>query len=433
MAINVEYAPRGGGYSQAMSQRRNYRPEEDEEVVNPYVLDDREGARISARLRADRERLGQKQREKYGADYFKDTEAGFDIQEPVTIWQDEKNGVRTGKVVYRNLGKDPIGTGGFGALGSAEKVMYDPEKTIDPRNYEDLRKLEAVLGRKGYNNLQISGDAFLSQEELADKQAKKKADEEFVKFEKEQRLRNELSADMEGLRSKNRVELELQKESGRAKRQAEGIAARQAYVDQAKSRGAAAAVGALEDSIDVAISALDADQREGYQLSAEDAKFVRELPNAISKAKGDTTNVEEQAKFLDMIHNRLNRIRPQRTIQPQLTPEQELRRKIEERRALKGVDQEFEKPAATQMPFSESEFRSKMQQMERATGVKPSNEQVEAELAKDYVAVKQANIRATGMGQSPDNPIKIGSVLDYQAVPSGGFYKDPEGNIKRKK
>lgn len=152
---------------QRRSQSQDYQPPPDADE-NPYTMSLGKGAAVSAKLAQDRERLGAKQKAEYGAVAFKDSAAGFDWLTPISInGHKDDQGRPLNTTVYRNDGKDPLATGAWGALGSAEHQINDPGGVIDPRDFRDRQAVEA-LSRSGISG-DVSEDPFLTPEQREDK------------------------------------------------------------------------------------------------------------------------------------------------------------------------------------------------------------------------------------------------------------------------
>ncbi len=151
-------------------QQQNYEPTPDTDV-NPYTMSTQKGASIAAKLAADRERLGQKQKKEYGEAAFKDTAAGFDWLTPISIdGHTDEQGRKLNTTIYRNDGKDPLATGAWGALGTAEHHINDPGMAIDPANPQARAQVEA-LSRSGISGV-VSEDPFLYEGDLRAKKDK---------------------------------------------------------------------------------------------------------------------------------------------------------------------------------------------------------------------------------------------------------------------
>lgn len=431
MAINVEYAPRGGGYSQSQSQRRNYRPEEDdEESINPYALSRREGAQISARLRSDRERLGQKQRQKYGDEYFRDTEAGFDIQEPVTVWQDEQNGVRTGKVLYRNLGKDPIGTGGFGSLGSGEKIVYDYGQTINPNDAADMGKLGQVLSRRGQNVMELSGDTFLSPEELE----QKKYERDFGRKKRAARYEDMLRTDAE----EAQYVLNTQRDADKAKLTATAALEKRKAEEEAKKRGllgqaqgtqlAADLVGetgemepAQKASINKVRSAMAMLQDKFSRGEVDESTFASGMEQLQKRYEIVSKPIQ---KYSDIQYDEQGNpfqidTRGQRVYKtPPSTPASRLQEYIERRKVVAAEMAAREGRISPQQALALADQAA--DNVYRYTGKEPSEQEIAAEIRRLQAA-------AGSLRQAP----VITDPQQAMSLPSGTVFTDPNG-VKRR-
>lgn len=249
----------------------------------------------------DRAALAAKQRQKYGPQAYADSYAGANWQMPITIWNDEKNGVKTGKVVYENAGADPLASGAMGALGTRETIINDPNKLINTRDPEDMAKLGQVV--KGLpQGGDVPGDYFQSDQERADAEAGRK-------FAQQANLLDyKASIDEQKAAAKAKTEQavweyrkQFEESLKNSTDQAEKLRAAQTAIQGYKALQSTLPSGDPQDA-----------DFDPSMYTAEDRKRMKELRDGIDMAFESKANDIDKAHILGQLFDALKTIKPVR-------------------------------------------------------------------------------------------------------------------------
>ncbi len=455
MPIEVRHDPDYmRAYAQLASMRRQQQaapagystnPEAD---ANPFTMSQQRGAQLSNKLAQDRERLGQKQGPK------QDSYAGFNWLTPISIkGHTDAQGRALNDTVYRNDGVDPLATGAWGALGSAEHIVNDPNNRINIQDPTDRAKVEA-LSRSGISGM-TDERAFMSPDEIEqqkyDKQSQRKQ-EEFT-----QQLETRDLFDEKKFNRKN------EEEQRKAEQEFE---IRQAALDASEDPSEAPLIKKERENIKNQIAAINVKIAKNPEFKAVAAKTLAELQARMARLKSPDQfgeRVLERGADGREYYRQPNmsggadRYSPQVSGAVKAPPKTFEQRKEEARQMLQQdlqIRQQFGKS-----PDEVRALRTEAERALRTTDMfgektEPTQQEImqhvqeklriEQELSKEFGLSRGSRASAppqnytpiqaavsSGRGQVESDPIKVTSIEDVGNLPSGTYFQDPEGNLRR--
>lgn len=386
--------------------------------------------------RRDMERLGRKQKAKYGPEAYADSYAGANWQLPITIWQnDDGKGVATGKVVYQNAGPDPLGSGAMGALGSGEKIVKDYGKQINTQDPEDLAKLGAVLeGTPSSGVSQIDDDFFKSKEELRVQEEQRKLNQSL-----------EFQAGKAGINSQIQGEKQNADFEAWKRKQEFESAMRGNKTDLEKTQSAVRAMEGYR-AIDRALPSGDA-QDGGFDsslYSKEDIRKIKELREGINLAWDTKSKPIDKAHVLGQLYSELKGIRPQKQRQivegPDRVDHFEDGFSYIKKPDGSGYDRvanpkpqtpKPQKPAVQITPQQYADLEQKARNVLDPDGTRPPNPEQIAQQVQRFIDESQA-INERFAPQQQQGPVQVRTPQEKAALPPGTQYIAPDGTIRVK-
>lgn len=448
-----------GAYRQIAAMQQSQRAlmpvaqDDPEADANPYTMSTRRGAQLSAKLAADRDRLGQKQGP------MQDSYAGFNWQNPISIRQTGPDGRPQNLTMYENLGVDPLATGGFGALGTRETLINDYGNMIDPLNMRDRAALgKVVQSRQSMDIVGDDADMFRSADEIEARQYERQKSRKNAELAEQLELRDTYDA-----KKRDRdFERKQAEENSQAQREFE---IRQAALDAAEDPSQAPQIQKERENIRNQIAAIKikiAKMPESARASFEAAAnpILKELQDRMYRLKAPDQYGE---RVLEMGADGRQYYRQQNLSggpdryspvisgaikPPPKTPEQKLQEDAALQRQRLTIQKEFAKtPNEAQQlqdrarrsleadinritPPTEQEILDEVREIQKINQqIQPSVQSGASTKPQNYTPVQA--LVSSGRGQVETDPIKVTSIEEVGQLPSGTYFQDPEGNLRR--
>ncbi len=401
--------------------------------VNPFTMSKAKGAQAAASLEADREGLAKKQQARYGD--RKDSYAGFDWLTPIGIkGHTDAQGRPLNDTIYRRDGPDPLASGAWGSLGSAEHVINDPTNQINIQDPRERAMVEKV-SRSGAQGL-VDDDIFKSKEELENDKWKREDDRATAKL-KEKAL-------IDDAKSKRDFDEQLRRDEliyGNREKLAQGTEDRRKSREDATSN---AEYGAASGSVESQIGGFGredtwepaeadgkgyGDPGSGYSWTQSQRQEIESLRNVAAKIQSDKSlNAQSRSEAMKRIAKDLDAIRPVREYIPGETPDQKSARAMQDYEQRKQVDARYRPEKAAKPEFSTGDLKSIYQTAAKALsdeGLPTDSQSVLRKAQEIQDALRQMKGGGDATQFPKEKPAKVRSTADVQSLPSGAHYVSP--------
>ena len=449
MAAYAQLASMRRQQQQAQAPQGYINPETD---ANPFTMSKQKGAQIDAQLRADRDGLAKKQQERYGD--RQDSYAGFNWQNPIQIRQTGADGRGQYLTMYENLGVDPLATGGFGALGTRETRIDDFDNMIDPNNMKDRGALSKIVqSRQNMNILGDEADMFRSPEEIEQRKYDKQQGRKQEEFTQQLETRDVYDAkkktrDLENKQAEDQSAVDAYQGIMDQQNDQDGVSSAEKSRLKAEMANIRKAIMKNPELKAKALPMLKRAYEQYLQLDKPVDQWAQE--ETVVGPNGEQIAVQRNARTGQMQYRNMGGAPKTQwgdveeyqdaagnTRYRQQSSTGQLRSGLSgsaapmQKNTTEPLRQEAIRQLTTTDMFGEKKYPTDSEVEAYVKGQQGVQQRLKSQSAppQNYTPIQAAV--SSGRGQVESDPIKVTSIEDVGSLPSGTYFQDPEGNLRR--